>query len=67
MLGAKHVSNLELKGFNPILFMIGLHRYLQFSFRWMNCLLMREVPLRCAIRLWDTYHAEQDGFAQFHL
>ncbi|XP_066866551.1 TBC1 domain family member 22A isoform X7 [Kogia breviceps] len=30
-------------------------RYLQFAFRWMNNLLMREVPLRCAIRLWDTY------------
>lgn len=31
--------------------------YLQFSFRWMNCLLMRELPLQCTIRLWDTYHA----------
>jgi hypothetical protein len=30
-------------------------RYLQFAFRWMNNLLMREVPLRCTIRLWDTY------------
>lgn len=29
--------------------------YLQFSFRWMNNLLMRELPLRCTIRLWDTY------------
>ena len=28
---------------------------------------MREMPLRCAIRLWDTYHAETDGFATFHL
>ena len=28
--------------------------YLQFSFRWMNNLLMREIPLRCVIRLWDT-------------
>jgi len=41
----------------------GLHRhledqrveYLQFSFRWMNNLLMREIPLRCVVRLWDTY------------
>ena len=41
--------------------------YLQFSFRWMNCLLMRELPLQCTIRLWDTYHAEPDGFANFHL
>ena len=29
--------------------------YLQFAFRWMNNLLMREMPLRCTIRLWDTY------------
>ncbi|GBL76357.1 TBC1 domain family member 22B, partial [Araneus ventricosus] len=29
--------------------------YLQFSFRWMNNLLMRELPLACTIRLWDTY------------
>lgn len=29
--------------------------YLQFAFRWMNNLLMRELPLRCTIRLWDTY------------
>lgn len=41
--------------------------YLQFSFRWMNNLLMRELPLQCTIRLWDTYLAEVDGFATFHL
>nr|CAB3266833.1 TBC1 domain family member 22B-like [Phallusia mammillata] len=41
--------------------------YLQFSFRWMNNLLMREIPLRCTIRLWDTYLAETDGFSDFHL
>ncbi|WAR26889.1 TB22B-like protein [Mya arenaria] len=29
--------------------------YLQFAFRWMNNLLMREIPLRCSIRLWDTF------------
>jgi TBC1 domain family member 2 len=29
--------------------------YLQFSFRWMNNLLTRELPLHCSIRLWDTY------------
>lgn len=34
-----------------------LHKveYLQFSFRWMNNLLIRELSLRCIIRLWDTY------------
>lgn len=41
--------------------------YLQFSFRWMNNLLTREVPLRCSIRLWDTYLAESDSFASFQL
>ena len=41
--------------------------YLQFSFRWMNNLLTRELPLYCTIRLWDTYLAESDGFAVFQL
>ncbi|ELT87663.1 hypothetical protein CAPTEDRAFT_96387, partial [Capitella teleta] len=41
--------------------------YLQFTFRWMNNLLMRELPLRCVIRLWDTYMSEAEGFASFHL
>ncbi|XP_015426216.1 PREDICTED: TBC1 domain family member 22A [Myotis davidii] len=42
-------------------------RYLQFAFRWMNNLLMREVPLCCTIRLWDTYQSEPEGFSHFHL
>lgn len=48
---------------------IGRHGidYLQFAFRWMNNLLMRELPLHCTIRLWDTYLSETDGFASFHL
>lgn len=41
--------------------------YLQFAFRWLNNLLTRELPLRCSIRLWDTYLAEADGFAAFQL
>uniref|UniRef100_A0A8C5FGW1 Rab-GAP TBC domain-containing protein n=1 Tax=Gadus morhua TaxID=8049 RepID=A0A8C5FGW1_GADMO len=41
--------------------------YLQFAFRWMNNLLMRELPLRCTIRVWDTYQAEAEGFSNFHL
>ncbi|XP_054724410.1 TBC1 domain family member 22B-like [Uloborus diversus] len=41
--------------------------YLQFSFRWMNNLLMRELPLSCTIRLWDTYLSEPNGFSRFHL
>lgn len=39
----------------------------QFSFRWMNNILTREIPLACAIRLWDTYIAEENGFANFHV
>ncbi|XP_078275930.1 TBC1 domain family member 22A isoform X2 [Rhinoraja longicauda] len=41
--------------------------YLQFAFRWMNNILMRELPLRCTIRLWDTYQSEPEGFSHFHL
>ena len=41
--------------------------FMQFSFRWMNCLLMREVNVRCIIRMWDTYMAEEQGFSEFHL
>ncbi|EXJ54480.1 hypothetical protein A1O7_09820 [Cladophialophora yegresii CBS 114405] len=41
--------------------------YMQFSFRWMNCLLMRELSIRSVIRMWDTYMAEENGFSEFHL
>jgi TBC1 domain family member 2 len=29
--------------------------FMQFSFRWMNCLLMRELSMSSTIRMWDTY------------
>lgn len=29
--------------------------YMQFAFRWMNCLLMREMSVRNIVRMWDTY------------
>ncbi|KAG8420817.1 GTPase-activating protein [Metarhizium acridum] len=41
--------------------------FIQFSFRWMNCLLMREISVRNIIRMWDTYLAEEQGFSEFHL
>ena len=41
--------------------------YLQFSFRWMNNLLMRELPVKASIRLWDTYLSQANGFSHFHL
>jgi hypothetical protein len=28
---------------------------MQFAFRWMNCLLMRELSVQNTIRMWDTY------------
>ncbi|KAI8063606.1 rab-GTPase-TBC domain-containing protein [Gongronella butleri] len=43
--------------------------FIQFAFRWMNCLLMRELPLKTTIRMWDTYLAEgsSEGFSEFHI
>ncbi|KAH8107795.1 rab-GTPase-TBC domain-containing protein [Cristinia sonorae] len=42
--------------------------FMQFAFRWMNCLLMREISVENTIRMWDTYLAEgADAFSQFHL
>ena len=43
-------------------------QYMQFGFRWMNCLLLRELPFQCILRLWDTYLSEQyGGFENFHV
>ncbi len=42
-------------------------QFLQFAFRWMNNVLMRELPIRATIRLWDTYLSEMEGFSRFHL
>jgi TBC1 domain family member 2 len=41
--------------------------FMQFAFKWMNCLLLREFNLKCVIRLWDTYISEKDGFEDFHV
>jgi hypothetical protein len=42
--------------------------FIQFSFRWMNCLLMREISVKNTIRMWDTYlvghHSSLYGDAQ---
>ncbi|SCU77627.1 LADA_0A01398g1_1 [Lachancea dasiensis] len=32
--------------------------FIQFAFRWMNCLLMREFSMSMVIRMWDTYLSE---------
>ncbi|QCD88479.1 TBC1 domain family member 22B-like [Vigna unguiculata] len=39
--------------------------FLQFAFRWFNCLLIREIPFHLITRLWDTYLAEGDDLPDF--
>nr|XP_029122411.1 TBC1 domain family member 22B [Elaeis guineensis] len=39
--------------------------FLQFAFRWFNCLLVREIPFHLVTRLWDTYLAEGDALPDF--
>lgn len=39
--------------------------FLSFSFRWVNCLLLREVPFSLCGRLWDTYLAEGPRLREF--
>ncbi|RDX76159.1 TBC1 domain family member 22B, partial [Mucuna pruriens] len=39
--------------------------FLQFAFRWFNCLLIREIPFHLVARLWDTYLAEGDALPDF--
>ena len=38
--------------------------FLQFAFRWVNCLLVRELPFAVGVRLWDTYIADGQGFGE---
>jgi len=42
-----------------------------YAFRWMNCLLVRELPVQLVFRLWDTYLCEGEsikrGFTNFHV
>ncbi|KAJ4786555.1 TBC1 domain family member 22A [Rhynchospora pubera] len=39
--------------------------FLQFAFRWFNCLMIREIPFHLVTRLWDTYLAEGDSLPEF--
>jgi len=60
------VAHVEAQGFS----------LLQLVFPWVNCLLLRELPVSVALRLWDTYFAEgggvggsgagAEGFERFH-
>lgn len=38
-----------------------------FAFRWMNNLLMRELPFRLIFRVWDACFAEAQGFDEFYV
>jgi len=44
-------------------------QFIQFAFRWVNCLLLREFSLSLVIRLWDTYMSDESGrgFSLFHV
>ena len=44
-------------------------QFIHFAFRWMNCLLMREMSLPLILRLWDCYLSEDhgNGFKHFHV
>ena len=35
------------------------------AIRWVNCLLLREVPFLLSLRLWDTYLAEGPRMKEF--
>ena len=39
--------------------------YMQFAFRWCNCLLLRELSFDLGIRLWDTYVSEGSKLKDF--
>lgn len=39
---------------------------MHFALPWMNCLLIRQLPLPAVMRLWDTYLTEDNGFDRFH-
>jgi len=56
---AKHMSRLQEEG-------EGLH-YMQFAYRWINCLLLRELPLEVGVRLMDSYLAEGSTFESLHI
>lgn len=42
-------------------------QFLQFSYRWMSCLLMRELPFPLVVKLWDALLAEEDGLGDLQV
>jgi len=41
--------------------------YVHFAFRWMVCMLIREIPISTVVRLWDNYLSEGESMLSFHL
>lgn len=41
--------------------------FIQFAFRWMNCLLMRELSLKLIVRMFDAFLAEGEKFESLHV
>ena len=40
---------------------------MQFAYKWVNCLLLRELPFPASLRLWDAYLSEIDDYANTHI
>eukprot|EP01060_Flectonema_neradi_P013864 TRINITY_DN20590_c0_g1_i2.p1 TRINITY_DN20590_c0_g1~~TRINITY_DN20590_c0_g1_i2.p1 ORF type:complete len:419 (+),score=38.76 TRINITY_DN20590_c0_g1_i2:42-1259(+) len=40
---------------------------MQFAYKWVNCLLLRELPFPASLRLWDAYLSEIDDYANIHV
>lgn len=55
------VRRVDEKLYNHLAQQEGPQVFITFSFQWMNCLLLRELPLPCGIRLWDAYVSEPAG------
>jgi len=62
-----HVGELVSRVENPIASHLASENveYMQFAFRWVNCLLLREVPFSLGVRLWDTYLSEGPALKEF--
>jgi len=41
--------------------------FFQVGVRWVYCLLVREFPLKLALRLFDTFIADEKGFSVLHI
>lgn len=41
--------------------------YQEFAFRWMNCLLIREFPMKLVLKLWDNYVCDPQKISTMHV